>query len=130
LTPGAESVVTALFPDLTDVPNREVYEIKPDNLGSIVLGEAQLQAYIDVFNYLDPRKGWHRGTGYTPPLSVPVDALTYAVAVKATPGMIVYKVFDGKKMIKRKIAQSAIARNADLGDSVGIASLNALLGGF
>jgi hypothetical protein len=40
-----QGVVTALFPDLTDVSTKQVYEIKPDNARSIILGEAQLQAY-------------------------------------------------------------------------------------
>ena len=103
------------------------YEIKPDNARSIILGEAQLQAYIDLFNYLDPSGGWHRGTSYIPPLTVPIDALDYAVAVKGAPGMIVYKVFSVQQIVKRKVVQTAIADNADLLDSIGISTLTTIL---
>ena len=122
-----QGVVTALFPDLTDVSTKQVYEIKPDNARSIILGEAQLQAYIDLFNYLDPSGGWHRGTSYIPPLTVPIDALDYAVAVKGAPGMIVYKVFSVQQIVKRKVVQTAIADNADLLDSIGISTLTTIL---
>lgn len=130
LPPNLQGVVTSLFPDLTDVPNKQVYEIKPDNARSLVLGEAQLQAYIDLFNYLDPRKGWHRGTTYSPPLKIPINALTYAVAVKGAPGMILYQTFDIQKIVERKAVQAAVAENAENENDVGIASLDAILGAF
>jgi hypothetical protein len=125
-----EGAVTALFPDLTDTVKMEVYEIKPDNARSFALGEAQLEAYIDLFNYLDPRKGWHRGTTYTPPLTVPIDALTYAAAVRVVPGMIVYKTISLRQIVVKKAAQTGASQIADMNDSIGIATLNTLLGKF
>jgi len=129
----AADVVTALFPDLTDTIKQEVYEIKLDNVRSIALGEAQLEAYIDLFNYLDPRGGWHRGTSYSPPLTVPINALNYAVAVGSPvtpPGMILYKVFSVQQIVKRKVVQTAVAENAETDADVGIATLNSLMGAF
>jgi hypothetical protein len=126
LPPKFESVVTAFFPDLTDTLNKEVYEIKPDNGSAILRGEAQLQAYIDLFNLLDPRKGWHRGTSYTPPLTVPINALNYAIAVGSPatpPGLILYQVFSVQQIVQKKVVQAAVADNADLGDSIGISTL-------
>ena len=133
LPPSLQGVVTALFPDLTDTLGKQVYEIKPDNVSSIALGEAQLQAYIDLFNYLDPRGGWHRGTSYSPPLTVTVNALNYAVAVGSPvtpPGMILYKVFSVQQIVRKKAVQTAVAENADVEDSVGISTLISSLGGF
>jgi RHS repeat-associated protein len=130
LPPKFQGVVTALFPDLTDTLTQEVYEIKPDNGRSIVTGEAQLQTYIDVFNLLDPRKGWHRGTSYKPPLTVTINALNYAVAVGSPatpPGLILYHVFSVQKIVQKKVVQAAVADNADLADSIGISTLTTVI---
>jgi RHS repeat-associated protein len=80
------NTITALFPDLVDInpKHKEIYEIKPAGLANLALGEAQLQGYIQLFNYFDRKKGWHAGTGddYTPPISFelisPVPTLVYA----------------------------------------------------
>jgi len=130
LPPKFQGVVTALFPDLTATIQQEVYEIKPDNARSIALGEAQLQAYIDLFNLLDPRKGWHRGTSYRPPLTVPINALNYAIAVGSPatpPGLILYHVFSVQKIVQKKVVQAAVADNADLADSIGISTLTTII---
>ena len=133
LPPSLQGVVTALFPDLTDIVTKEVYEIKPDNVRSIALGEAQLWAYIDLFNYLDPTGNWHPGTTYRPPLIVPINALNQATAVGAPitpPGMILYHVISVQQILKRQAVRAGVAENAELEDQVGIASLDSVLGGF
>jgi hypothetical protein len=128
----AADVVTALFPDLTDVPTKQVYEIKPDNARSILLGEAQLEAYIDLFNYLDPSGGWHRGTSYRPPLAftIGLNEVTAVGSPITPPGMILYHVINIQQIVKRKAIQAGVSENADVEDSVGIASLDSLLGAF
>ncbi len=66
------------------------------------------------FLTLDPRKRWHRGTTYLPPLVVPLNALSYASAVRVVPGMIVYKVFKLQKYVAKGAVQTAVTQNAEM----------------
>ena len=46
-----------IFPDLVDVPHKEIYEIKPMSFAGTAKGAIQLALYIKLFNKLDPTGG-------------------------------------------------------------------------
>jgi hypothetical protein len=70
----------AFFPDLVDVVHAEVYEIKPNSPSNFILGEAQLEVYLKLFNALDPQKRtWKEGSDYTPPISFAIEDPTTGV---------------------------------------------------
>jgi len=120
--------IIALLPDLVDInpANKEVYEIKPIN--AALLGEVQLEGYLQVFNYFDPVKTWKPGSTYVPPLEVTLDPLTYAIVSPPVRGVILYKLFSVKDFAKRRALNVAQSQTADIQESVGISTLTTLLG--
>jgi RHS repeat-associated protein len=58
----------ALKPDLADSGTGEVYEIKPNRLDAVILGEATLDLYLGVLWMNGAHvAAWHPGTFYVPP---------------------------------------------------------------
>jgi phage tail protein X len=77
--------------------------------------------------------GWDRtpGVGYTPPPTVQIDALTYAIVnpvTLANPGVITYQVIN--MLLAATVLVSVVSANSSAGTSsdVATASLNANLG--
>ena len=85
-------------PDLVARTSTEVYEIKP--LGSYLMGKAQLGWYLLLLNSYDPiHRVWKPGTSYTPPSTVVIDPLAYALVSPPLSGVIIYQVVDAKPSI-------------------------------
>jgi len=122
--------IIALFPDLVNANpvNKEIYEIKPIN--SFAFGQAQLEGYLQVFNYFDPTKGWQAGSSYTPPLEITIDPLTIAIVSPPVHGVILYKIFSVQEFAKKRAINVGMSHSAQINDSVGVATLTSLLGGF
>jgi RHS repeat-associated protein len=114
-----------LFPDLVDVPGKQVYEIKPDT--SFLWGVAQLNGYIQLFNYFDPSKGWKPGATYVPPFEVTINALTYAVVSPPVQGVILYHVFNVQQIAKQLTKDVGKSFGADMEATEGIATLDSEL---
>ncbi len=92
-----------LRPDLVDMEDYEVYEIKP--ILSADMGYAQLWIYLGLMNLFDPEKRkWHAGTTYLPPKTVPLDRLAVAIVFPPKGGVILYQVFDLKPIIAAAMA--------------------------
>jgi RHS repeat-associated protein len=132
LPPKLQGVVTALFPDLVDVnPDRkEVYEIKPNSILNFALAEAQLEGYVDLFNTLDKKGGWHAGTGddYTPPRSFELITPVPTVVVVQRPvfGVILYSTL--QQFVNNLTKNVGEEEEADMDESVDEATENAAEG--
>lgn len=124
------STITALFPDLVDInPKRkEIYEIKPNSPANFIFGEAQLEGYVQLFNYFDKSGGWHAGTGddYTPPVSFMLPSPpTFVVVQRPIFGVILYTTLqDFTKARAKNVAESDAA---EVEDAVGISTLTSVL---
>jgi RHS repeat-associated protein len=82
-----------LRPDLTNIGEAEVYEIKPE--GSEALGASQLTGYILLLRYYDPQhRAWKQGTSYQPPGIVVLAWGVFAVVEPPDEGVIIYDVID------------------------------------
>jgi RHS repeat-associated protein len=127
--------ITALFPDLVDInpQHKEVYEIKPAGLTSFAAGEFQLQGYLQLFNALDPTKGWEAGFHYTPPFVFvvsrpPLVPPTPVVAVGPIYGVIQYSTLS--QYAKTKARNIAVEENAEEEETVLSSTLTTLMGGL
>jgi RHS repeat-associated protein len=125
--------ITALFPDLVDInpKHKEVYEIKPAGLTSFAAGEFQLQGYLQLFNTLDPAKGWEAGFLYTPPVSFVVTSLplvppTPVVAGGPICGVIQYATLSS--YVNTKTRNAAVADNAEEEETTFSSTLTTLMG--
>jgi hypothetical protein len=132
MTPNNIGKIKVKFPDLVDVPNREVFEIKPVGWKGTAEAVAYLAAYIALFNALDPRGGWHVGNTSKYMYCPCVFMLAYppAIVVVSPPveGLIYYSYQTPQQYVKRKAVQTAVAENAEEEDSVGIATLDGMMG--
>jgi RHS repeat-associated protein len=131
--PGMYFPTIALFPDLVDMGTKEIYEIKP--LLSFPEGVLQLAGYIEVFNYFDPAKGWRAGSefSYVPPSRIDLNYGAWAIVYPPRAGVILYDVVDLPALSLIAIGAVvtvSLSQSADLGASIGIVTLNALLGAF
>jgi hypothetical protein len=115
----------ALFPDLVDTKNKKLYEIK--SILSYPLGVAQLAGYIAVFNHFDPAKGWTAGSKYDywPPDKIYLGAGAWAYVYPPNAGVILYDVIDVPSLA---LVTVGVAVTADVMFTVGIATLNSLMG--
>jgi RHS repeat-associated protein len=123
--------INVLFPDLVDIKNKEIFEIKPANIRQEIAGAAQLVLYLDELNTLDPKGGWHLGdaTDYVPPLAFPIVMPPNEIVV--TPpvfGLITYTTLG--QFVEKKAENVAEEESADMEDSIGIGTLDASLGAF
>ena len=129
---GLNLTVISLFPDLIDTETKEVYEIKP--FLSFFDGVAQLEGYLQVFNYFDPAKGWHAGSelSYTPPSRINLGYGAWATIYPPVDGVILYDVTDlpTLSLVAGGVAVTTISvsLSADLSASFGIATLTSSLG--
>jgi len=119
---------------LVDVPNKEVFEIKPITIAGTGAAAVQLGGYILAFNAVDSTGGWHVGDATSYVYSPAVFTLANPPAlIEVFPpvfGIIYYQAQTLKQIVTKKAVQTAVAENAQLEDEVGIASLNATLGAF
>jgi RHS repeat-associated protein len=87
---GWARVFTEFFmrPDLAQVGEREIWEIKPNNPRGLEQGTLELLAYLEVLNHWS--WGWTAGTGYNPKEIV---VLGQSVDVRSEiPGLLLYCV--------------------------------------
>jgi hypothetical protein len=126
--------VPVKFPDLVDVPNRQVFEIKPASWKGTAEAAAYLAVYIELFNDIDLRGGWGVGntSGYMYCPCVFMLASPPAVVEVSPPidGLIYYSYQTPQQYVKRKAVQTAVAENAETEDDVGMATLDSLMGAF
>lgn len=112
-------------PDLVDIKNHQVYEIKP--ILSAPLGASQLLKYLVLFRYFDSTAGWGLGTAQNypdMPTVVPLGFGAEALVSPAVDGLIIYRVVDVKVLAAEAVVVGAIAFNADIQASLGIATLD------
>jgi RHS repeat-associated protein len=83
-----------LRPDLVDVEEHEVYEIKPSGAAEL-LGYSQLATYLLALNFLDPEKHlWTPGYKYSPPAIITINSQAFALVSQPKAGLITYDVLD------------------------------------
>ena len=77
-------------PDLTDVGNQEIYEIKPNNPRGIISGTNKLLLYLNTLNSQDP--GWTGGMSYVPPglITISQDPNAVYLITPSFGGLILY----------------------------------------
>jgi len=120
-------------PDLIDVNEKQLYEIKTVN--QAVVGEAKLRFYLTVFNWADPTsrlKKWTAGDKFVPSRYIKLRSYGFggAWAIVSPPilGVIVYKVVDFDAIILQ-LATIAILYGASQGAALtgrfGLATLTA-----
>ena len=123
-TVGPSRALNVLFPDLVDIKNKEIFEIKPFNARQELEGAAQLALYLAEFNALDPAGGWHLGdaSDYKPPLIFPI-AMPPNEIVVAPPvlGLITYTTLG--QLVKSDVKMVARSNANDIKDSLGITTL-------
>lgn len=122
--------INRLFPDLVDVPHKEVFEIKPISVGGTAAGAIQLGGYILAFNALDPAGGWHIGNSanYAYPGIIPL-ASPPCMVVVAPPvfGMIYYEAFTIQQVGKAGGKTVAKSDSNDINQSLGVSTLITIL---
>jgi hypothetical protein len=125
--PGTYFPTILMFPDLVDVPGKQVYEIKP--FLRLADGKLQLAGYIAAFNYFDPAGGgWTAGTTYLPPTKIYLGALTWATVYPPSGGVILYDVVDVPALAMVGVGVVTTVGNADRIVSICIATFSALMG--
>jgi RHS repeat-associated protein len=126
--------ITSRFPDLVDIKDKEVFEIKPAGLRQIATGLAQLIGYLYLFNKIDPTGGWHAGDAETytaPPIITiedpenvedPIDVVAVSPPIA---GVITYtSVTDFVEQRAKNVAET---EEAELDDDLGIDTLDSLI---
>jgi RHS repeat-associated protein len=90
-----------LLPDLIALYPAMVWEIKPANPPALLAGVKQLEAYLDVLNFFDPYRNWHRGVGWPrrPPLVMSISTEYFIVAQPVWPGLIGYCPVDKRAAV-------------------------------
>lgn len=128
---GSFSAVVNLFPDLVDSGRHEIYEIKPNSVANFILGEAQLEGYLQVLQHFDPASRWHRGQDYRAPLRIDIGIpLKQVVTQPTVAGIILYSVIDIRDLIKNAVKNDIKAKQAQLDTAFQAATLTSMLGGF
>ncbi len=120
---GKARLIEQALPDLVNVEQKSVFEIKPGNAKGLLAGAAQLAGYMVVFKAIDPQGGWHVGSAaeYTPPLSFTVPVPPFFVVV--TPPVLGLITYNSLQSVSQKFASSTTrAQGADIEDSEGIAA--------
>jgi hypothetical protein len=119
-----------LRPDLVDLQNKEVYEVKP--AARLAEGFVQLEGYLLALNWADPDKSmpWSEGPAgsYRPPPSVPVRFGFTAKVLPPLAGVIAYDVVDAEfTLVGALVAVTVVAfkahQAAELNHRVGLATL-------
>lgn len=122
------NTITALFPDLVDTKTKEVYEIKPNSVANFALAEAQLDGYVQLFNYFDKSGGWHVGTGddYQPPVSFELlDPPALVFVQRPLFGVILYTTVQRYAESEAKLEVEE--ESADVEDSIDLSTLTSVL---
>jgi hypothetical protein len=126
--------ITSRFPDLVDIKDKEVFEIKPAGLRQIATGLAQLIGYLYLFNKIDPTGGWQAGDAetYTPspiitiedPENVedPIDVVAVSPPIA---GVITYTSITD--FVEQRAKNVAETEDAELDDDLGIDTLDSLI---
>jgi RHS repeat-associated protein len=126
--------IKRLFPDLVDIKNKEIYEIKPISIGGTAAGAIQLGSYVLALNKLDPSGGWHVAIGpeHYNSLQVFFNHKPFAAITVYPPvfGIVYYKVETVKQFAQNRAKNAAQADTARLQQHMGIATLNSLLLGI
>jgi RHS repeat-associated protein len=135
-----------LRPDIVDVQNETVHEIKPDNPAGIALGEKQIDNYIDVLDVRYPGSFFRPGT-WTPPqysyelAHVPgIPGLSARIRTRnAGFGIIAYTVDPNPEtiiatvVISYEVSKAISAKLADMArleGHIGMATTLSVMGGF
>jgi hypothetical protein len=124
--PGSYFPTIQMFPDLIDVPGKQIYEIKP--FPRWLDGKVQLMGYVAAFNYFDKAGAWIAGSTYMPPSKIYLGALSWAWVYPPSAGVIMYDVIDVPALALVSVGAVATVRNADIITSVCVATLNSLMG--
>jgi hypothetical protein len=135
-----------LRPDIVDVENQTVYEIKPDNPASIALGEKQIDNYIDVLDTRYPGSFFYPGTWSPPRYSYELGhipgfpGLSVRIRTRnAGFGIIAYTVDPNPEtviavvVISYEVSKAISAKLADMArleGHIGMASTLSVMGGF
>jgi RHS repeat-associated protein len=119
---GTSATGGGIRPDLIDVVDHEIYEIKPS--GAEALGYTQLAGYLILLNRLDKKNFWMPGYTYTPPPIIQLNARAAALISMPKAGLITYDVLDQVEILS---LISAVA-TYQLYTMVGTAQLTAQYG--
>ncbi len=111
-----------LKPDIVDVTDKEIYEIKP--LGSFGYATGQVNLYVLLLNTFDPEKrSWHAGSTYLPPSIIPIDSMSFAFVMPPMLGVIQYEVFDARLFASLAIAHQASYLKIQIGTRLALAPI-------
>jgi uncharacterized protein RhaS with RHS repeats len=110
---GLRGIAGALLrPDLTDVPNKEIYEIKP--VLSAAEGYAKMAIYIAALNRLDPAGGWSPGFSYNPPSNFYIAPGVQVLVFPPAGGVIIYCLINWTAIFALIIAAAIIDISATI----------------
>jgi hypothetical protein len=125
--PNQEFPIIPLRPDLIDMGEHKLFEIKP--LTSGPLGVAQLVSYLEILNHFDPLNHWTAGTrfDYTPPSTIKIGYGAWAKVQGPRDGVITYEVLDLPALALVSVGVVVTAQNADTVISLSVATLNTML---
>ncbi|MGH7951237.1 MAG: RHS repeat-associated core domain-containing protein, partial [Limisphaerales bacterium] len=123
--------VQRLFPDLVDVPHKEVFEIKPITIAGTAQAAVQLGGYILALNEYDPTGGgWHVGNAadytYTKPIEL-ADPPAIVVVFPPVFGIIYYKAETLQDFVKARAENVAEEESADVEDSIDLSTLTTVI---
>jgi len=127
--------IKRLFPDLVDIQNHEIYEIKPLNAKGIAGGVLQLAVYLEALNKLDPSKrpwGVAIGPEHFNSAYVFFTASPFAAIVVAPPvlGMIFYETEAPEDFVKGRAKNVGQANTSRIQMAWGTSALTSLMLGF
>jgi hypothetical protein len=94
---GTSAKGGGIRPDLIDMVDHEIYEIKPS--GAEVLGYAQMAGYLILLNRLDKKNFWMPGYTYMPPPIIQLNAHAAALVSMPRAGLITYDVLDSVEIL-------------------------------
>lgn len=108
-------------PDLIDVANHEIYEIKPDNGPAITLGYTKILGYLTLLNALDKAHWWKPGFSYMPPSLIPLSDDAAALVAPPAAGLITYNVLsfaETMALVSGAVAASIASMQLNVGVAV------------
>ena len=104
-----------LRPDLVDICDRYVYEIK--TVLEFISGIAQVEGYVETMNELDPSakiNPWRVGGPYVPPSVVPLRDGSFAIVSPPDYGVVTYQVIDMRAIMLAAAGAIAVEQYSNL----------------
>jgi hypothetical protein len=126
---GKAQLIKDALPDMVNIQQKSIFEIKPNKPKKILEGIVKLAGYVVTFNAIDPNKGWHGGSidEYMPPLKVTVSVPPFfAIVTPPVLGLITYTSL--QDFAKKEAKAVGNSQKADIESSVDDATLNSELG--